>query len=165
MVANDPVAKAYGFRNAKMQWAVTPVYTQAQGFSEGIAWVETLTRASKWGAINKEGKVIIPFLYSIMPEPFSEGLAVVSCSNGTLGYVDRSGTLAIPCQYREANRFVHGIAFVRPISTIPMLIDKLGNTVADGKNLGLGLSELFRREDGLYANRMVRRLTEPAAEV
>ena len=153
MVANDPVAKAYGFRNAEMQWAVTPVYTQAQGFSEGIAWVETLTPggASKWGAVNKEGKVIIPFQFSVMPEPFSEGLAVVSCSNGTFGYVDRTGKLAVPCQYREANRFVHGIAFVRPSSLFPMLIDQQGNIVADGKNLGLGLSELFRREDGLYA--------------
>jgi hypothetical protein len=143
-----------GFRNAKMQWAVTPKYPQAQAFSEGMAWVVAITPGgvSKWGAINKEGKTIIPFMFSQTPEPFSDGLALVTCTDGKFGYVDTAGKLALPCQYWKANRFVRGHALVVS-SKGEQLIDKQGNTVADGKRIGIspaGVSSLTLREDGLY---------------
>jgi hypothetical protein len=146
-----------GFRNAKMQWAVTPKYPQAQAFSEGIAWVVAITPggASKWGAINKEGKTIIPFMFSQAPEPFSDGLALVTCTDGKFGYVDTAGKLAIPCQYSKANRFVRGHALVVS-SNGEQLIDKQGNVVVDGKRIGIspaGVSSLTLREDGLYSFR------------
>jgi hypothetical protein len=146
-----------GFRNAKMQWAVTPKYPQAQAFSEGIAWVVAITPggASKWGAINKEGKTIIPFMFSQAPEPFSDGLALVTCTDGKFGYVDTAGKLAILCQYSKANRFVRGHALVVS-SNGEQLIDKQGNVVVDGKRIGIspaGVSSLTLREDGLYSFR------------
>jgi len=143
-----------GFRNAKMQWAVTPKYPQAQAFSEGIAWVVAITPGgvSKWGAINKVGKTIIPFMFSQAPEPFSDGLALVTCTDGKFGYVDTAGKPALPCQYLKANRFVRGHALVVSLMG-ERLIDKQGNVVADGKRIGIspaGLSSLTLREDGLY---------------
>jgi len=148
---------AVGFRNATMQWAVTPKYPQAQAFSEGIAWAVAITPGgvSKWGAINKKGKAIIPFMFSQAPEPFSDGLALVTCTDGRFGYVDTAGKLALPCQYSKANRFVRGHALVVS-SKGEQLIDKQGNVVAEGKRIGIspaGVSSLTLREDGLYSFR------------
>jgi hypothetical protein len=147
-------AHKVGFRDANMRWAVQPVYEEVQPFSGGVAWVEQLTAGgvSKWGAVNKEGRTVIPFMFSKKPDLFSEGLAVVSCSDGKQGYVDKTGELVIPCEYRQASRFVHGRAFVLG-ATGAELIDERGATVADEKRLGLSpaaVGSLTLREDGLY---------------
>ena len=68
----------------------------------------------------------IPFNSSKEPEPFSEGLAIVHCTDNTSGYVDASGKPVIPCQYTLASRFVHGQAYVRDGNSRNLLIDKTG---------------------------------------
>lgn len=73
--------------------------------------------------------MVIPFEYSKEPAPFSEGLAVVHCSDNTDGYLDASGKLVIPCQYVAVTRFIHGHAFVRDRNSRTLLIDKQGNIV------------------------------------
>ncbi len=63
------------------------------------------------GAIDWEGKTVIPFIYNSV-EPFSEGLAAVSDKNGT-GFVNRNGEVVIPLQFEEAEPFSEGLAMVR----------------------------------------------------
>jgi hypothetical protein len=152
------VHRRMGFLNEKMQWVVPETYDGAQAFSEGIAWVATRQPGAvlKWGAINTKGKVVIPFNFSKEPEPFSEGLAIVHCSDNTIGYVDASGKAAIPCQYTFAGRFVNANAYVierdphNPDNTIPALIDKQGNVITEwhNSNNNSTLGEL--RDDGTY---------------
>jgi hypothetical protein len=43
--------------------------------------------------------------------PFSEGLAPVS-SGGKWGYIDKSGNLVVPLQYRIAHMSIEGVASV-----------------------------------------------------
>jgi hypothetical protein len=122
----------FGYLSTKMQWVVEPMYVQAQDFSDGIAWVRGNPQGGdyKWGAINTNGKGIIPFEFSKAPEPFSEGLAHVTCSDDRGGFVDRTGKLVIPCQYTEVGRFVNGHARVLGgANNTTSLIDKQGNVV------------------------------------
>jgi hypothetical protein len=142
---------AVGFRNAKMEWVIPRAYYAAQDFSEGMAWVQARAPGGlyKWGAINGKGKLIIPLTFSQSPEPFSEGLSVIHCSDNTSGYVDPSGTLVIPCQYASASRFVHGHAFVRDSSSHWFLIDQHGIVVNNVRMRNVPAGTL--REDGLYA--------------
>jgi len=137
----------FGFRNRDMHWVVQPVYNSAQSFREGIAWVtkQTPGGVDKWGGIDKQGAEIIPFLFSQRPEPFSDGLAMVSCTDGKYGYVDTTGNLVIPCQYSKAGRFDHGHALV--VGPQPKLIDKHGAMIAEGNYVRLIPS---LRDDGMY---------------
>ena len=139
-----------GFLNTKGEWAIPAAYVKAQAFNAGIAWVAAQPpgTALKWGAINTKGKVTIPFNFSKEPEPFSEGLAIVHCTDNTSGYVDASGKPVIPCQYTLASRFVHGQAYVRDGNSRNLLVDKTGKIlVVSGPDTSIG----GLREDGLYA--------------
>jgi len=148
----------YGYLNAKMEWVVPESYKQAQAFSHGLAWVasQPAGAALKWGAINAKGKVVIPFNFSKEPEPFSEGLAIVHCSDNTIGYVDASGKAAVPCQYAFAGRFVDGNAYVierdphNPDDTLAALIDKQGKVIIEWHKSTNNPTLRELRDDGTY---------------
>ncbi len=53
--------------------AIAPQYEDAQEFSEGLAAVK---KDGKWGYINEQGKVVVPFQYDVA-YIFNEGYAVV----------------------------------------------------------------------------------------
>lgn len=74
------------------------------------------------GAIDWEGKTVIPFIYNSV-EPFSEGLAAVSDKNGT-GFVNRNGEVVIPLQFEEAKPFSDGLAVVKKKDGTYAYIDK-----------------------------------------
>lgn len=81
------------------------------------------------GAIDWEGKTVIPFIYNSV-EPFSEGLAAVSDKNGT-GFVNRNGEVVIPLQFEEAEPFSEGLAVVRKKDNTYAYIDKTGKIAID----------------------------------
>ena len=81
------------------------------------------------GAIDWEGKTVIPFIYNRV-EPFSEGLAAVSDKNGT-GFVNRNGEVVIPLQFEEAKPFSDGLAVVKKKDGTYAYIDKTGKIVID----------------------------------
>lgn len=64
---------AYGFANAVGEPVIAAQYRATGGFSEGLAAVKSL---DKWGYIDKSGKVVIPFIFSVAYS-FSGGRAVV----------------------------------------------------------------------------------------
>ena len=84
------------------------------------------------GAIDWEGKTVIPFIYNSV-EPFSEGLAAVSDKNGT-GFVNRNGEVVIPLQVEEAKPFSDGLAVVKKKDGTYAYIDKTGKIVIDAAN-------------------------------
>ena len=82
-------------------------YDGTDFFNEGVASVKD---NGKWGAIDKQGREIIPFVYESQFN-FSEGLAAVE-RNGQFGYIDKQGNVVIDFSYGAAERFMDGIAKV-----------------------------------------------------
>jgi hypothetical protein len=71
---------------------------------------------SKWGFIDREGKVVVEAVYTRV-EGFSEGLAAVKEGGthfigGKWGYIDRDGTVAIEPTFDQARSFREGLASV-----------------------------------------------------
>ena len=78
----------WGFFNTKTNSFTIPLEydNMLSEFFEGLVCVE---RNDKYGFLNKEGNVVIPFIYDKASD-FSEGFAVVK-RYGKYGYVDRYG--------------------------------------------------------------------------
>ena len=74
---------------------------------------------SKWGYVDKDGKIIIPHKYDYAWN-FSEGMAMVQlddyidCTRRTkLGFIDKTGKVIIPLKYSDIGIFSEGLANVR----------------------------------------------------
>ena len=67
--------------------------------------------ASKYGFIDKSGKVVIEPQFD-NAEPFSEGLACVE-KDGKWGFIDKSGKMVIEPQFDGASDFSEGLAKVK----------------------------------------------------
>lgn len=131
-----------GYVDTNGYWVVSPQYTKAYGFSEGVAEVEV---SGKRGFIDVHGKFVIPPEIEGTRGNFSEGLLSVSqggkegfISNtgkfvispkfdmaspfqeglssvkigGKAGYINKSGDIIIPAQFDYASDFVNGLAIV-----------------------------------------------------
>jgi hypothetical protein len=117
--------KLWGYLDHSMKWAIEPRFDLADGFSDGMAAVGTLTAEAKenmkkrrygardktwdytWGFIDRTGAVVIESKYENAWR-FSEGLASV-CSGGKWGYIDKEGTMVIPPAYDYAWPFSEGM--------------------------------------------------------
>ena len=75
-------------------------------FSEGLARVRAGDR-EQWGYINHAGKVVIKMIYEGAGD-FHEGLARVAL--GTMGFVNKSGALAIRPRFLIVGNFSGGLA-------------------------------------------------------
>jgi len=90
-------------------------YSSIESFSEGAAPV--MSKAGKWGFIDKEGKEIIAPQYDGIDGNFggaygfSEGLAGME-KGGKWGYITKTGKVAIPFVYDEIRPFKEGVAGV-----------------------------------------------------
>lgn len=78
----QPSQIAYGFKNLQDQWAVKPAYLSLEPFSEGLAVAakKDMYGVIKYGFIDKQGNVVIPFQYSERPSPFKSGIAFIKPS-------------------------------------------------------------------------------------
>lgn len=81
-------------------------------FSEGLAAFSILKDGkSRWGFVNKEGKVVINPQFSKTGN-FSDGKCAVKNEEGKWGYIDEEGKIVISYQFDEASKFVNGQAVV-----------------------------------------------------
>ena len=71
-------------------------YDYANSFSEGLAPVK---KNGKWGALNKQGKVVVPLKFEGVLGDFSNGLASVVRKDNTQGFINTKGELVIPYKY------------------------------------------------------------------
>lgn len=96
----DSKTKYWGFINTKGKWVIQPEvkYKTVGDFHDGLAFVQESTE-NKWGAINAKGELVIPFMYINRPDDFSEGLSAVRNQDDKVGYIDRTGHVAIPFRY------------------------------------------------------------------
>jgi len=73
----DNQSRKYGYRNGFGEVVISPEYTFAYDFSDGLARV---LKENKYGFINNLGEVIIPFVYDSAGS-FNSGAAMVSLGN------------------------------------------------------------------------------------
>jgi len=86
----------YGFIDKTGKTVVSLNYDYANSFSEGLA---TVKKNDKWGAINKQGKVVVPLKFEGVLGDFSNGLASVVKKDNTQGFINTKGELVIPYKY------------------------------------------------------------------
>jgi hypothetical protein len=103
-----------GYVDKHGKWAISPQFTRAEPFHEGMAAVQQ-ANSSKWGYVSRDGAFAIPPIYS-SAGPFSEGLAPVSVAfeKGNpmpfLGFIDKEGHTVIQPQFEGAGNFCGGLA-------------------------------------------------------
>ncbi|MGH9946350.1 MAG: WG repeat-containing protein [Pyrinomonadaceae bacterium] len=163
-------------RNDKNQWGyidksgkviVDFRFASAGDFSEGLARIQ-IKGTDAWngltGYIDKKGRMVIKPRFVVnelkMPEfgYFSEGLAVFEKDN-KMGFIDRSGKVAIEAKYDAAHPFSEGLANVA-IGQKWGFIDRSGRQVipleydyGSAPEFSEGLAGLNRNDDRVYVNK------------
>lgn len=144
------VVEAYkdhiGFIDRTGNLVIPMIYEQVGRFSEGRA---TVCKNKRWGVIDNNGNVIVPFKYI---NSFSLGICsnglMSFLSNGKYGYLDKSGKVRISAVYDSAGQFVDGFAVVSKNGFYGM-IDTTGKTVIPFKYVRLGY---FQEGMALYSD-------------
>ena len=107
----------YGYIDQYGQEIVKPQYIKAGSFSEGLAIVQAGRlpgKAFKWGVIDKNGNVVIDFIYQQVGQwygSFEGGLVSATLPEG-IGLIDRQGKMVIPFKYGSIFPFRNGMAMV-----------------------------------------------------
>ncbi len=130
----DFAKKLYGFIDPKGVIKIPPQFLEAEDFSEGLAAVRktTSTREEKWGFIDKNGKVVIDFIFTNKPGNVSDGMIVVTSAENKKGYMNSSGQVVIDTKFGEAYPFYQGSAFaVEWSKSYPIAINKTGEKIRD----------------------------------
>lgn len=136
-----------GVINKKGEIIALPIYYPSNNFDNGgyscyavMSEDRMLLRKEidgiiKSGYIDKNGKVIIPFIYDAFADNFSDGLALVK-KNGKCGFIDKDGNVVIPFIYDGATSFSNGLASVTKNQRKPgcMYINKKGKVVLSLKD-------------------------------
>lgn len=84
----------------------------AYDFHNGIAKVhKEIDGKIKFGLINKQGKIILPCIYSRIGS-FSDGLIAIEDANYKCGYADIEGNVVVPCQFDKVGYYSEGLGRV-----------------------------------------------------
>ena len=161
----------YGYLDEHGEFAIEPVFSRADKFSDGLALV---WRDGKPAYIDASGKVVIEVDRFIAFRPFSEGLAGVLAEvmkDGKTvrrwGYINRKGELVVSPRYKSVGKFSEGLAVVKTGFNDPRYvpegeeyepakwgyIDKHGKVVIElqySKALAFSEGLALVRKDGLY---------------
>jgi hypothetical protein len=101
----------WGFLDTAGRMAVEPVFAWAGPFRGGRAMVRTL--AGNYALIDRGGLAVQTFPDSIVPVPPLSEDRLVFKSRARYGYLDATGSEAVPARFREAGRFAGGWARAR----------------------------------------------------
>ncbi len=135
------VGNQYGFIDRKGKMVITPQYSQAGCFTEGLALTGTTGEKIKWGYIDKTGKYLIYPAYTDA-STFSEGIAFVVSENGEPVAIDKNGSTKFTVKDAvQAENFRDGLAAYSVLSENGELwgfLDKEGKTVIAPKFAATG---------------------------
>lgn len=103
--------RAVGFVDRNGEMAIAPHFKNANGFSEGLAYVET---DEMRGFIDRNGKVVIRLAASqrLRMDGFHEGRAIIFTPEGQEGFIDRTGKVVVEPRYSFISPFSEGLAAV-----------------------------------------------------
>lgn len=99
----------WGYLDEQGREVIPPQFRDARSFIQGFAVVQN--DQDKYGLIDKQGKLVIPFLYDQMGDQFVEEFIRVQ-RGGNWGYCNKKGEEVIRCRYAEAEDFNNGFAYV-----------------------------------------------------
>ncbi len=119
------------------------IFSDAEPFCEDLAAVKF---DEKWGFINPNGEVVIPFEYDEI-QNFQNNLAAVKKSN-KWGFINKKGQLIIPVKYEEVSSFHEGLAAVK-LNNKWGYINTLGNSIISHKYTS---SEYDRPQNHYFKN-------------
>jgi hypothetical protein len=118
----------YEYVNAKGETKIPAMYDQAEGFKDGVAVVKL---GSKYGAIDKSGKMSIQPIYEYGLWNLGEGLLSYCDKNSKFGILDKNGNSIAAALYYGLSNVSDGlIAYVNKKEKIGYL-DTKGNPVLD----------------------------------
>ncbi|WP_082026508.1 WG repeat-containing protein [Flammeovirga sp. OC4] len=91
---------SYGFINTNAESVIHPAYSLASDFKEGYSIVK---KNGKFGAINQQGKVVIPISYDgiSLCEKGWFRVKMGSGISGKWGVINTSGKIVLECKYQE----------------------------------------------------------------
>jgi len=89
---------AWGYRTRSGQVIIAPQFRDATEYTDGMAAVSQVDQfgAKKWGFIDTKGKLVIPYMFTVMPGHFHEGLALVQPAQRdgfNFAYIDKTGSI------------------------------------------------------------------------
>lgn len=101
----------WGFRDAKGNVIVKPVYKKVQDFSNGMAAVLlNVNGVDKWGFIDTKGNMVIQPKYTIEPSQFDVcGLAMVVDKDAMCSFINKNGE-TVGKSYADVTPFYQGRA-------------------------------------------------------
>ena len=79
----------------------------------------------KWGALNANGEIVIPFIYDRLDININE--LIKAEKKNKYGWLDKNGKTVIPIQFDRADDFSDGLAFVI-LNNSQGFVDKYGNS-------------------------------------
>lgn len=107
----DSDQKKWGYKNEAGEILVGPLYSKAQEFSDGLAFVAIDANGElRYSIIDMSGTVVSDTTFDDA-RPYSEGLAAVKRAD-SWGYADKSGNAVIAHTFAAAGDFHDGIAKV-----------------------------------------------------
>ena len=77
---------------------------------------------NQWGFINKDGKIMIDYLWEDA-NSFSSNLAAVK-RNGMWGFINEKGSLVIDCRYKKATDFTSGVCLLQDGTNQLVILDR-----------------------------------------
>jgi hypothetical protein len=125
------VGEKWGFLNTAGKLAIPANYDKVTAFNEGYA---TGQKGDKFYVIDKnagEFPVDVPGIADL--NNFSEQRASFKTSGDLVGFVDGSGKVAIPAQYKAAGDFVGGLAWAKNNQDLVGYINPKGDWVIQPK--------------------------------
>jgi hypothetical protein len=124
-------------------------FETAEFFSEGLGVV---SKDGKYGAVNTNGDIVIPFEYKIIGE-FNDSAAYIVDENDKFGYVDNTGEIFIDINYPvikdpyvRINNFSEGLCIIQTSPDECICIDKTGSVIWEGR------FPLYDSGDRMYHN-------------
>jgi len=149
---HDHTEATWGFVNPQGEMAIAAIYERVGDFHGGLASARV---DGRYGFINREGKVVIPAVWSGRVGHFSEGRAFVELGREKLGYLKPDGELAFALEEVDISgprHFSEGLVRVETTDGEIRFYD------ADGK-LDLDLGDVFARsfQEGLAVARKDRK--------
>ncbi len=104
------VGSQYGYMDRTGKMVITPQFSQAGCFSDGLAYAAVGDDNSKWGYINTTGEFVIKPTYW-NGTSFREGLAFVVTADGGPVAIDKTGTVKFETKdVEEVGYFCEGYA-------------------------------------------------------
>lgn len=125
------MGKNWGYMNTEGKMVINAKYIHVTPFEKGYAIVKLGT---EFIIIDKEGeetKIEVPNIKSV--KQFSEGLAPLYTTNGTVGFINTDGKLVIDARFYGAGYFVNGRAWVKNLTKQLGYINTAGEWVIDPK--------------------------------